>query len=77
MASDTQAQIDQLTTQVQQVGTDLSATRDKIQAEIDALAAQIQQGNPPDLTGLQAAIAPLDDAVKALGDIQPTPPPAP
>lgn len=71
MAEATQADIDNLTTQVQQVETDLGTTRDKLQAEIDSLASA-----GVDVTNLQAALAPLDDQVKALGDLQPTPPPA-
>jgi biotin operon repressor len=71
MADATQADIDNLTSQVQQVATDLDSSRSKLQAEIDSLAAQ-----GVDVTSLQEAVAPLDSAVQALGDLQPTPPPA-
>lgn len=63
----TQADIDALTAAVGQVSTDLVSTRDKLQAEIDALA-----NAGVDISGLQAAVAPLDDAVKSLGDIKPS-----
>lgn len=79
-----QAAIDQLTTElgvqhtaIEQVATDATASQKTLQAEFDSLAA----ANPGlDLSGLQAAvaangaaIAPLDPAVKALGEIKPTP----
>lgn len=70
----TQADIDQLTQQVTQVQTDLQSSTTEIQAEIDRLAA----ANPQiDVSALQAAVAPLDDKVKALGQITPTPPAPP
>lgn len=74
----TQSDVDAVTTQVQQVATDLQSAQSSLQAEIDQLA----QANPSvDLTALQAAVAPLDSAVQALGQIkpdQPAPtPPAP
>jgi uncharacterized phage infection (PIP) family protein YhgE len=72
MADATQADIDNLTSQVQQVATDLTDAQSKLQAEIDSLA-----GQGVDVTALQAAVAPLDTAVQALGNLQPTPPPAP
>ena len=69
----TQADVDALTTQVQQVASDLEAARTALQGEIDSLAS----ANPAlDLTGLQSAVQPLDAAVKSLGELQPTPPPA-
>jgi uncharacterized protein YlxW (UPF0749 family) len=71
MADATQADIDALTGQVQQVATDLDDARTKLQAEIDALA-----NDGVDITALQEAIAPLDTAVQALGNIGPTPPAA-
>jgi outer membrane murein-binding lipoprotein Lpp len=66
----TQADIDALTTQVNsvasgltQVGSDLDAAQTKLQAEIDALA----QANPSlNLSALQAAVAPIGDAVTQL-----------
>lgn len=67
-----QSDIDALTAQINQVAGDLDVTRTRLQTEIDSLA-----GQGVDVTALQAAVAPLDDAVKSLGDIQPTPPPAP
>jgi uncharacterized protein YlxW (UPF0749 family) len=69
MADATQADIDNLTSQVQQVATDLDATRSKLQTEIDTLA-----GQGVDVTALQDAVAPLDAAVQSLGDLAPTPP---
>jgi outer membrane murein-binding lipoprotein Lpp len=70
----TQADVDALTTQVQQVAGDLANAQTKLQSEIDQLAAN----NPSvDLSGLQAAVAPLDSAVQSLGAITPTPPAAP
>lgn len=66
-----QADIDAITTQVQQVATDLDSAKTSLQTEIDNLAAN----NPGvDLSGLQAAVAPLDSAVQTLGQLQPTPP---
>lgn len=68
-----QADVDALTSAVDQVSADLASAQSKLQAEIDALAA----ANPSlDLTALQAAVAPLDSAVVALGDLTPTPPSA-
>jgi multidrug resistance efflux pump len=65
----TQADLDALTAQVDQVAVDLAAAQTTLQAEIDSLSS----ANPSlDLTGLQAAVAPLDDAVKALGELKPT-----
>jgi hypothetical protein len=70
----TQSDVDAITTQVDQVAQDLTAAQVKLQAEIDALAA----ANPTvDLTALQAAVAPLDAAVLALGGLTPDVPPAP
>ena len=84
MAEATQQDIDALTTAVQQtnatvdqVKTDLAASQTKLQAEIDALA-----GQGVDVAALQAAVdeqaqavAPLDQTVIDLGNLQPTPPP--
>jgi hypothetical protein len=67
----TQADVDALTTAVDQIATDLTAAQSKLQAEINALAA----ANPGlDLTALQAAVAPVDAAVQALGALAPSPP---
>lgn len=67
----TQADIDQITAEVQTVQNDLNGARTQLQAEIDSLA----QNNPQlDLTSLQQAVQPLDDAVKTLGALQPTSP---
>jgi flagellin-like hook-associated protein FlgL len=71
MAEATQQDIDNLTTQVSQIATDLGTAQTKLQAEIDSLSA-----GGVDVTNLQAAIAPLDAAVQALGALQPTPPPS-
>jgi hypothetical protein len=69
-----QADVDALTAQVDQVTADLTTAQAAIQTEIDALSA----ANPGvDLTALQAAVAPLDAAVVALGGLTPTPPVAP
>lgn len=68
MASANQQDIDQLTTQVTQVATDLGNARNSLQAEIDSLA-----GQGVNVSALQAAVAPLDSAVQQLGQIQPTP----
>jgi len=69
----TQADVDAITTQVQQVATDLETAKTNLQAEIDALAS----ANPSlDLTALNAAVAPLDAAVNSLGELKPTPPAA-
>jgi len=70
----TQADVDALTTAVDQVATDLGAAKTELQSEIDALSA----ANPGlNLTALQAAIAPVDSAVQALGALKPTPPAPP
>jgi hypothetical protein len=73
MADATQADIDALTGQVNQVASDLDAARSSLQAEIDKLA-----GQGVDVSGLQSALAPVDGAVQALGQLQPSQPaPAP
>jgi hypothetical protein len=73
MAHANQQDIDALTAAVNQVATDLETAKTSLQAEIDALAAQ-----GVDVTALQAAVAPLDSSVQALGALQPdTPPPPP
>jgi hypothetical protein len=65
-----QAEVDALTTQVTQVGADLAAAKTTLQQEIDALAA----ANPGiNLSGLQAAVTPLDTAAKALAELKPEP----
>lgn len=70
----TQADIDAITSQVDQVASDLATAQSNLQTEIDNLAA----GNPQlDLTALQGAVAPLDAAVVALGELQPQSPPSP
>lgn len=70
----TQADVDAITAAVGQVATDLETARAKLQAEIDTLAA----ANPAvDVTALQAAVAPLDASVQALGALTPTPPAPP
>ena len=71
----TQEQVDALTASIAQVSQDLASSSAAIQAELDAL----KSANPSlDLSALEAAVAPLDDAVKAVGALtpsQPTPPP--
>jgi hypothetical protein len=68
----TQADVDALTTQVDQVAADLATAQTVLQTEIDTLAA----ANPAlDLTALQAAVAPVDAAVVALGGLKPRPKP--
>jgi hypothetical protein len=66
-----QADVDALTTAVDQIASDLTATQTTLQAELDKLAA----ANPTvDVTALGNAIAPLDAAVQALAALTPTPP---
>lgn len=66
--SATQAQIDALTTEANQIATDLATAKSTLQAEIDQLAA----ANPGvDVTALTAAMAPLDQAVQQLGALTP------
>jgi hypothetical protein len=73
MAEISQADIDALTAQVQQVVSDLEAAKGNLQQELDNLST----ANPSvDLTNLRAAVAPLDGAVNALNSLQPTPPAA-
>lgn len=70
----TQADIDALTAEINQVATDVDTAKTQLQAEIDALA----DANPGlDVSALQAAVAPLDGAVVALGELKPTPPAPP
>jgi hypothetical protein len=65
----TQAEVDAITAELGTVATDLASASTKLQAEIDALA----QANPSlDLTALQAAAAPLDASVQALGNLVPS-----
>lgn len=70
-----QEEINGITTELDQVATDLTTVQATLQTEIDNLAA----ANPGvDLSGLRTAVAPLDAAVQALGKLEPTPatPPA-
>ncbi len=70
----TQADVDAITAQITQVSTDLAAAKTSLQAEIDKLAV----ANPGvDLSGLQAAVAPLDAAVQAVGGLVPDAPAPP
>lgn len=69
--ADEQSQIDALTAQANQIGTDLDATQTELQNQINALAA----ANPQlDFSGLEAAMAPLDAHVLALQQLQPQSP---
>src|SRR5581483_361154 len=70
----TQADVDALTASVDQVATDLATARTTLQQEIDSLA---QQNPGLDLSALTAAVAPIDQAVQALGALKPDPAPAP
>lgn len=64
----TQQDIDALTQQVTQVQSDLAASSQQIQSELDSLSS----ANPQlDVSALEAAVAPLDGAVKALGQLSP------
>lgn len=66
-----QSDIDAITAQISQVETDLASTQSTLQAEID----QLSQANPQlDLSALQAAVAPLDQQVQALGQLKPSAP---
>jgi hypothetical protein len=70
-----QEEINGITTELDQVATDIASVQATLQTEIDNLAA----ANPGvDLSGLRTAVAPLDAAVQALGKLEPTPaaPPA-
>jgi hypothetical protein len=70
----TQADVDAITTQVDQVATDLANAKTALQQEIDQLASANPQLN---LTALQSAVQPLDGAVQALDALKPdSPPPA-
>jgi chromosome segregation ATPase len=65
----TQADVDALVAQIGQVEADLTTAQSTLQAEIDSLVA----ANPAlDLSALQAAVAPLDAQVQALGALKPT-----
>jgi flagellin-like hook-associated protein FlgL len=64
----TQEEVTAITTEVEKVATDLGTVQSTLQTEINNLAA----ANPSvDLSGLQTAVAPLDAAVEALGNLQP------
>lgn len=70
-----QEEINGITTELDQVATDIASVQTTLQTEIDNLA----NANPGvDLSGLRTAVAPLDAAVQALGKLEPTPaaPPA-
>jgi|HubBroStandDraft_5_1064220.scaffolds.fasta_scaffold01601_2 hypothetical protein len=70
-----QEEINGITTELDQVATDIASVQTTLQTEIDNLAA----ANPGvDLSGLRTAVQPLDAAVQALGKLEPTPaiPPA-
>lgn len=73
----TQADIDAITTQVDTVEQHVTGAQTAIQAELDALQQQIAAGaqaSALDLSGLQSAVAQLDPAVQALGELKPTAP---
>lgn len=67
----TQADVDALTTALDQVATDLAASQATLQVEIDKLA-----GPNPGLNfdGLRAEVAKLDPMAQAIGALKPTPP---
>jgi uncharacterized protein len=70
-----QEEINGITTELDQVATDIASVQTTLQTEIDNLA----NANPGiDLSGLRTAVQPLDAAVQALGKLEPTPttPPA-
>ena len=70
----TQADVDALTTQAGEIASDLATAKTDLQTEIDALSA----ANPGlDLTALQAAVSPLDQAAKDLAGLKPEPTPGP
>lgn len=74
MADATQADVDALTAQVQQVATDLTSASSTLQTEIDNLA----NANPGvDVSALRAAIEPLDAQAQALGALTPQAPAPP
>lgn len=63
-----QADITAIVDSVAQVEADLAASQATLQSELDALS----QANPSlDLSGVQAAVASLDDHAKALNDLKP------
>jgi hypothetical protein len=70
----TQAEVDALTTALQQVATDLESDATTLQSELDNLESQITAGNPVDLSALQTAVAALDPKAKAIGALVPEKP---
>lgn len=67
----TQADVEALVTVVEQIASDLEIAKATLQAEIDSISG----ANPSlDLSKLQAALAPLDSSVQALGALKPDPP---
>ena len=69
-----QDEVNALAAKAGEIGTDLAAAKTTLQAEIDALGT----ANPAlDLTGLTAAVGPLDQAAKDLAGLTPTPTPTP
>ncbi len=76
MEASQQAQVDQDTAAIAQIGTDLAAGVATVQAELDQLKSDIDAGQPADLSKLEAAIATVDAQAKAVANLAPTPAPA-
>lgn len=74
-----EAQVAQLTQQVNDTGAELDAIHKELQTELDALEAQIKEGKPPaeiNLQPLQDAVNGLKPHADALQGLKPTPTPA-
>jgi hypothetical protein len=66
--------VTKLTVEVTTIAADVATVQTNLQAQINALAA----GNPAvDFSALEAALAPLDGHVKALGELKPEAAPTP
>lgn len=70
----TQADIDAIATTVENVSTELTAASARITTEITTLEAEIQAGQPADLTALKSAVDSLSSVANAVDAIVPSVP---
>ena len=68
-----QEQIDADTQVIEAAVTDLGTAASSIQEELTNLQAQVNQGQPVNLTGLQEAVAKLDPAIAGVDALKPKP----
>ena len=71
MAAMAQSDIDALTAQITQLGQTLSTDVTNIQGELSALEQQVANGQPVDLSGIQAAVAGIAGNVASVPALAP------